>query len=98
MKRLVEADVRLQLIQMRTGNALSLLLIRRARLVPRYSQMKRGCRATRLTTASEMLIAGMQARTLIVTPCDDDAGAVWWRRDEACLSARNSTCHAGYTL
>lgn len=39
MKRSDEAGVRLKLIQMRTGNLLSLLLIRRARLVPRYSQM-----------------------------------------------------------
>lgn len=43
VKRLDEAGVRLKLIQMRAGNLLSLLLIRRARLVPQYLQtMKRG--------------------------------------------------------
>lgn len=102
MKRLGEADVRLELIQMRTGDLLSLLLIRRARLVPRYSQMmKRGRLVAELPSASEMLITSKASSNPACCPmcmCGDDVERAEADETKARMPPRNTITHARYTL
>ena len=94
MKRLGEADLRLELIQMRTGDLLSLLLIRRARLVPRYSQMmKRGRLVVELPSASEMLITSKASSNPACYPmcmCGDDVERAEADETKARMPPRNT--------